>query len=350
MRGTSKRAALLVFDITYVRLLVRSLGPSRKLDKILRAHGISAGDLSRGAGHVPYPTAANLLRVIRHDLDVPQLGLLMGSNLHLSMLGPLGIASLTNATVGEAQDEFMRFYRPMFPFCRWRVFADGKRLHVEIRVVPTNADSDEVLTEALMLASHNSIELVSSQPMVSSVACFRRSSPPYAAKFQQLFSGEVRFGAATDHLIFPAAIRALPVAFHAPALHRFAVEQLRMLRTGGGVERNSVWHVIRRVTESPLAPPSLAELANELRLSTRTLIRHLRKQATTYQELKDQVQSQYAASMLRLGNTTVEGLAADLGFHDASSFRRSFHRWLGCAPSEYRRATRAVSKQNPGRR
>ena len=333
------RAASLVFDITYVRLLVRSLGSSRKLDKILRAHGISAGDLTRGTGHLPYSTAANLLRAIRHDLDVPHLGLLMGSNLHLSMLGPLGIASLTNATVGEAQDEFMRFYKPMFPFCRWRVFVDGGKVRVEIRVVPTNVDADQVLTEALMLASHNSIELVSSRRLTSSVACFRSSPPAYAARFQQLFSGAVRFGTATDHLIFPAAIRSLPVAFHAPALHTFAVEQLRMLRTDGGIERNAVWHVIRRVTESPLAPPSLAVLAGELGLSARTLIRHLRKQATTYQELKDQVKSQYAASMLRLGDTTVEGLAADLGYHDASSFRRSFHRWLGCAPSQYRKAT-----------
>jgi AraC-like DNA-binding protein len=334
------RAASLVFDITYVRLLVRTLGSSRKLDKILRAHGISAGDLTRGGGHIPYLTAAHLLRAIRHDLDVPHLGALIGSNLHLSMLGPLGIASLTNATVGEAQDEFMRFYRPMFPFCRWRVFVDGGKVRVEVRVVPTNVDADQVLTEALMLASHNSIELVSNQPMVLSVARFRSSPPTYAARFQQLFSGEVRFDAAVDHLIFPAAIRSLPVAFHAPALHSFAVEQLRMLRTDGGVERNAVCHVIRRVTESALAPPSLAELAGELGLSARTLIRHLRKQDTTYQELKDQMKSQYAASMLRLGDTTIEGLAADLGYHDASSFRRSFHRWLRCAPSEYRRAAR----------
>lgn len=80
---------------------------------------------------------------------------------------------------------------------------------------------------------------------------------------------------------------------------------------------------------------TLSEIAAYFKISSRTLIRHLKAEHTSYQTILDQELSRQAAEYLQMPRHTVESTAFALGYRDATAFRRAFHRWFGMSPSSY---------------
>jgi AraC-like DNA-binding protein len=87
--------------------------------------------------------------------------------------------------------------------------------------------------------------------------------------------------------------------------------------------------------------PDLAAVARSLGLSTRTLIRRLRDKGVRYRQLVDDARVEAACWRLTHTDDTVEQIAADLGYVDTSNFSRTFRRWRGTTPTEFRGRPRA---------
>ena len=79
-------------------------------------------------------------------------------------------------------------------------------------------------------------------------------------------------------------------------------------------------------------------LAQQMHFSPSTLRRHLIDEGQSYQSIKDALRLDLAISQLCHSDKSVEGIALDLGFAEASAFHRAFKKWTGTRPGEYRRA------------
>ncbi|MFZ5560533.1 MAG: helix-turn-helix transcriptional regulator [Pseudomonadota bacterium] len=84
--------------------------------------------------------------------------------------------------------------------------------------------------------------------------------------------------------------------------------------------------------------PSLIEMAADEHLSPRTLIRRLREEGSSYQHLLDSVREELACWLLIQTDLPVEAIAEQVGYADTSNFSRTFRRWLGLTPREFRLA------------
>jgi AraC-like DNA-binding protein len=82
--------------------------------------------------------------------------------------------------------------------------------------------------------------------------------------------------------------------------------------------------------------PSLSEMAKDLYMSNRTLIRKLKAQGTSYQMLLDDVRQELAVWYLRQSDLSVEAIAERLGYRDTSNFSRTCKRWFGLTPRAIR--------------
>ncbi|MEP5763478.1 MAG: AraC family transcriptional regulator ligand-binding domain-containing protein [Halieaceae bacterium] len=82
--------------------------------------------------------------------------------------------------------------------------------------------------------------------------------------------------------------------------------------------------------------PSFDALTGLLNMSPRTLRRRLEKEGTSYQRIKDNARRDVAISLLSRAHMTVSDVAEQVGFSDPSAFHRSFKKWTGLAPGEYR--------------
>jgi AraC-like DNA-binding protein len=83
--------------------------------------------------------------------------------------------------------------------------------------------------------------------------------------------------------------------------------------------------------------PTLDTVAQKVGTSPRTLQRRLRDEATSFQQVLDEVRREAALTHMRSRRATIDEVAFMLGFEKPSSFHRAFKRWTGLTPGEFRR-------------
>lgn len=91
--------------------------------------------------------------------------------------------------------------------------------------------------------------------------------------------------------------------------------------------------LLRRLAEGHF---DVTSVARGMRMSERSLRRRLRAAGTGYQEELDGVRAQLAQDLLRRPELDVEWVAEQLGFTDPSTLYRSFKRWTGLTPAQFR--------------
>ncbi|MBR1122854.1 helix-turn-helix transcriptional regulator [Bradyrhizobium lablabi] len=89
--------------------------------------------------------------------------------------------------------------------------------------------------------------------------------------------------------------------------------------------------------------------ARALKVSTRTLQRHLGRMGTSHSEMLAEVRLSIACRLLADSNKRLSDIAKFLGYANASSFSRNFARLMKVQPVVYRRQQRA-RKHKPARR
>ncbi|MCR4524684.1 helix-turn-helix transcriptional regulator [Bosea sp. 47.2.35] len=82
---------------------------------------------------------------------------------------------------------------------------------------------------------------------------------------------------------------------------------------------------------------SLQETARQLRVSARSLQRHLAEMGTSYSELVAQVRLDTACRLLTQSSERISQIAMRLGYAGPSSFSRTFMRLMKIQPATYRR-------------
>lgn len=99
-----------------------------------------------------------------------------------------------------------------------------------------------------------------------------------------------------------------------------------------------VARLTRRIEASLPRPPSLSELASEFAMSPRTLARHVRAATgRTALALIQSVRLNRARRLIETSRTSIEQVAAQVGYEDATALRRLMRKATGATPSRFRR-------------
>ena len=94
---------------------------------------------------------------------------------------------------------------------------------------------------------------------------------------------------------------------------------------------------VRRVLRNARGRSLGAEdVASELALSTRTMHRRLREEATSLRDLKEEAKFELAKQELMRGRAPIKRIAEIAGFRNEKSFSRAFRSWTGASPREFR--------------
>lgn len=89
------------------------------------------------------------------------------------------------------------------------------------------------------------------------------------------------------------------------------------------------------VTDGPLKIDGVAQAAG---ISTRSLQRRLAGAGTSFSDILTRVRVSRATQRLAVSHLSIAGIAAELGYSDASNFSRAFRKVTGVSPVSYRRA------------
>lgn len=85
------------------------------------------------------------------------------------------------------------------------------------------------------------------------------------------------------------------------------------------------------------AAPTLEKMADKLNLSSRTLIRRLQDEDTSYKSILAAYREKYAAELLLTSDHSVEVVGYLLAYSDSGNFIRAFQEWKGDTPAHWRK-------------
>ncbi|EKF76057.1 AraC family transcriptional regulator [Alcanivorax hongdengensis A-11-3] len=281
-----------------------------------------------------YLSLEQLGRLIHRAVDLtgqPWIGLDIGGMTAVSAHGSLGYAVVSAPDVRTVLEVVTRYVGVRLRLTEIALEETDSGVALVLHERMDLAETREFIHGGLLATYFQLVDTVSSRRLRDARVSLPFEAPPWAAVYEERLGCPVTFGAPRFRIELSAATLATPCLTADPALHRTAVRdcehQLRQLQ-GGGPLSQQIGNCLLESTDYP----SLEAMADRFAMSRRTLIRKLKAEGTSYQELLDEVRRELAAWYLLETHEPIERVAERLGYQDTSNFSRTFRRWFGVTP------------------
>lgn len=286
-----------------------------------------------------------LHNLLRAQFPEQPLGLLLGSACTLDTLGLFGQIGQHCESLRQAAEIYMR-YKPMATASDTRVEVDPTSAAVSIIPSPTPNPaiaSSDGFRMAFAFAQTLAIfrQLLADPTITAEEVSFTHRDKRFEAEYSAYFGTPVRFGHKENRITFAGELFERPIAGAVPStrgfLEEFALSQIQ--RHTAALAQDQDFVELLRIELKNAIPSgdfSEATIARRLSVSPRTLQRRLAARGMAFRTLVDQVQAQLAMALLAKPELTIDEIAAQLGYAQASSFHRAFRRWTGRTPGDAR--------------
>jgi len=167
-------------------------------------------------------------------------------------------------------------------------------------------------------------------------------APPSAAeqKYQNMFNCPLQFSQNENALKFSSKYLQAPIVQTEDSLHEFLkTAPYQLVRSQDDEKQSHLTAQVREFIGFDFSQdfPSIDKIASKLNISSRTLHRHLQKEGSSYQQIKDDCRRDAAISYLNRPELTISAVSMLMGFKDTSAFYRSFKKWTDLSPGEFRK-------------
>lgn len=290
--------------------------------------------------NVSFRQAAAILRRAVRAMPGRPLGMQVGGRDVLLTFGILGTAIQSCATLADAITVGIELHQ-----------AAGSLLDIEAQVVGANlvmelherAPEPELVAFLCEEAFCSTLVLIRSafgtdvSPKYVELAY---PAPSYAREYRHFFRCPVHTGAAANRMVFSSSVLAETSPTHNELTRSVAVEACRRLLDLGGRRPDVTVAIEALLSQSLRRPLTMADAAQHLHVSERTLRRQLADAGERFSTVRDRVRERRATFLLLESAMTVDAIAHEVGFSDAREFRRAYIRWTGHPPTHHRRQRR----------
>lgn len=319
------------------------------VDAVLHQSGISAAALGSPSDEIEAQQEIQIIRNLQAHLpDVETLGIEAGTRYHVTTYGLWGYAVLSSHTLGSALDMAARMLNQTFSLSTNTVEQIGQQVKVTYEVKHLPQDIRQFVLDRDRAAAVTLQREILGKPLPYQAVLLSRAqpSPKMVEAYTELFGTPPLFDQSQDSGLFDASIMHQPLPQANAHTKRLCEDMLKRLvdernqRTGVAAE------VRNRLLRDPGHIPDMEEVADEMRMTSRTLRRHLTAEGTTFRTLLEEVRSTLTEELMGGANLTHGEIAERLGYADVTTFIEAFRRWKGMPPSEYRR-TRGLTNEHP---
>lgn len=269
----------------------------------------------------------------------PAIGYEIGLHSSLTSHGIMGYGLISSSTVRQAIGLSERYMPARLPMLTMKLAVDGPVAAIEV-VENVSLGPVRQCTIDLYLVGVARIAPILTDRLRRSEDLelwFDYPEPGYYARFADRLPA-ARFEMGSNQVRFPASDLDLAPETANHATVAMIEEQCRRELEQLGLGGDLVDQVLAALHESAGGLPDLDTVADRLSMSSRTFKRRLQEHGTNFRQL---VESARKAEAVRLLNTTalsVAQVADRLGYADASSFSRAFHKWTSTTPGAFRRS------------
>lgn len=302
--------------------------------------GVTEDQLNHAGARIPLAVEAALFARGIAETGDAHFGLHMGENIRPRFMGPLGYASMSSATLGEAMRLMLPYQRVTTEFGTTTAGPEGDRHVIRWADAPQTAGLPHARhrVENYFAACITFGRWITGSQENPAEIRFAHAPPPGGdAEYARVFRCPVTFNAGENVISLPLRVLSLRLRDADPEVNRVMVgrvkQELSSYDARGGL-REQVRHAIREDISD--GTPSIESVAERLALKPWTLRRRLKLDNLDFTTLLDEVRRDMAVDWLTTSARTVSDIAASLGYSEQSAFNRAFRRWFDTTPLEYR--------------
>ncbi|NHZ95522.1 helix-turn-helix domain-containing protein [Massilia sp. CCM 8734] len=310
----------------------RGVAPSALAD----AAGLPAATLERLPDSLG---AADYVRLLAAGAELardPHFGLHVGERVRLGTYSVYGLILLSCRDFGQAFQQTLRYEQLAHDLGRSVLHLDGAQAQYEW--VSNYPDGSRHLVESVFAGIRTFTNWLAGTALPAPQLEFTHAQQADGAEYARIFGALPRFGASANAAGFDAQLLGWPVPNADvglyPVLQRHAEQLLRERgRDDDGVVPRVHAAIIGNLAHDRVR---LATIAEELKLSPRTLQRKLSEAGASFQQVLDQARYALAMDYLRQGGLSLVDIAFLLGYQEQSAFSHAFKEWSGVNPGAWR--------------
>lgn len=304
------------------------------VDLIMSGIGLPLSVLNTPDLRIPTEKIANFQKVVWDWLNDES----MGANSRPIPSGTyfmMGKLTVAESNLGKALRLGAKFYNIMFQ--RECVALSTEGDYAVLTVTRDKPDHKHLFDEISLLSWHRYASWLIADNLPLHETRFPFAPPSHVTEYNYLFPGPHKFNHNNLSLVFPKSYLERGIKQSRASLKTFMnrcpLELLKQYKADYSLSTQLV-RVLKNSIETGMA--TIEQCASQLHITPRTLLRKLKDEGTSFQQIKDIIRRDKAIYLLSEKSLPVYLVAEKVGYSDPAVFTRAFRKWTGDSPREYR--------------
>lgn len=320
---------------------------SLAIQMALEANGFDAAEVFKAAGLPDTPsqdpmeryTTAQMATLFGESVKCtgnPAFGLTVARFLHPSNVHALGYALLASATLRDACERLVYYFRIASNQGAYHIEESEDRFCLVLEVTAEGVAYETIdAWNAFIVRVFRMIYRLDFAPL--SVTLARPRPEGFEELYTTSFQVPVQFGTPSCEMCLDPTIVDIPLL---GGNREIAGEHDKIMQNYiAALDTADIINRVKRIILQKLPSENCTkqQVASELAMSPSALHQKLAAQDTSFQDLLNQVRKSLALDYMEQSRVSITEMSFMLGFNDTSSFTRAFRRWTGKSPRDYRR-------------
>lgn len=311
------------------------------LDELIRLTGLTAEELEKEDCTIESPAYNRIVEEVVSVSGDLFYGMHAGEHLNLSTAGLIAQITQTSETVKQALEQCCAFANlgcSSLPMTMqeeekaYKVVLTPNELWKEQSPMAVTHTAEGTLT--FLLRAFRNLTRMSYDPL-SIHLTWARKEP--ISEYERVWACPVHFNA--NELCIYLSKKHVEEKVLTADYHLFRILVAHAKERSEQMEQElGFTKVVKQSVIGLIKPefPTIQQVSGHLNISVRTLQRRLGQEGYTYKALLDDLRKDFAMSYLKRPDLSIADVAYLLSYAEVSAFTRSFKRWTGKTPGEYR--------------
>lgn len=310
------------------------------LSSILLNSGISPSILREPRSRVTFQQLANLSLNLIELLDDENYGL-MPKRQRQNTFKLLCYTLINAETVGHALHLLSQFMNIIDNDLEYSTQYSAREIQLDITRDPSIRVKSGYVFEHMMMSHHRTLCWLANARIPILRVNLDYPAPDYHQEYRYVFYGApVNFDQPQCSLVFSLSSMNLLNVRTTEQLGPF-LKQVPLTLLSQTIQSTDLSARIRSWLERQISrhqqAPDIDIAAQHFALHPQAIRRRLKKEQTSFQEIKMQTRRDLAINLLADKRRTIADIASQLDFSEASAFVRAFKQWTGLTPLAYRK-------------
>mgnify|MGYP000119310432 FL=1 len=324
---------------TWVMPILSALKPYRDGEDILREVGIDIHCIEDANQRIPVDKMTQLWNLAEEISGDDCIGLEVIKYVSPTSFHALTYANMASSTIRESLERMVKFSNVVSTAVNIEIEDHDDQVIVTMHRVSNMLElSHHALDAFIGMMVTQGRQAVHNNPEYIHWAKLKRPAPKDTLRHQDAFNCPITFSSDCYQVCLNRALVDQVIPSGNAELVRINEQVLAdyMSRFNKNDVVAGVYHAL--IELMPKGEPSREKVADMLGTTSRSLHRKLNEVDTSYKTILDDTRKSLALQYIRQTDISITTITYQLGFLDSSSFSRSFKRWTGQSPSDYRKS------------